>query len=444
MARLVAGCTALVDIATPTGDERPAAACAAGLLHERGLDARLDHLDERSANAWAHIRARGPRAGTAPTLLLYSPLDTVTTGDARDLPHVADEIDGHLLARAETIEVDGDTIIRGLGAQNPKGHAASLIEAAAILAAAEELPGDIVIGLGAGGMPTDPVDPETDPRPMTGHGVGVAHLLGALDEAGAAPAAAVIAKSGWFVQNDEVGLAWIDVIVRGDHCYVGARHRLPYRSAIADAARIVLALEAEFADSSDRAVGTLEPQAMVASVHGGWARMSAFSPASTHIGCDVRLLPNETGVDALCRIDAVLDRLRADDPDLDATARIRREIAGSVTDVDHPICVAARRAWEAIEGRPHETPSGQSGSTDANIIRQAGVPTARVGLPKVHLDGAELGFAEGMNTVTASSMRRLTELLIHTVDRFHTAHADTAHADTAERQADTNESTVSR
>ena len=38
----------------------------------------------------------------------------------------------------------------------------------------------------------------------------------------------------------------------------------------------------------------------------------------------------------------------------------------------------------------------------------------RVGLPKVHVDGVELGFAEGMNTVDDAALRSLTELLVRT------------------------------
>jgi hypothetical protein len=90
-------------------------------------------------------------------------------------------------------------------------------------------------------------------------------------------------------------------------------------------------------------------------------------------------------------------------------------IPGSRTPIDHWICAAGRRAWEAIEQRPHIESAGQSGATDANILRNRGIPTMRIGLPKVLVDGQELGFAEGMNTVDATSMTTLAELLVRTV-----------------------------
>jgi acetylornithine deacetylase/succinyl-diaminopimelate desuccinylase-like protein len=270
-------------------------------------------------------------------------------------------------------------------------------------------------------MPTDPIKRTgiVDRRTVTGHGVGAAVLLDELRRSGAFPDAAVIAKSGWFVQHEEVGIAWIDIVVRGTHTYVGARHRLPYRNAIADASRIVLALEDEFADAARFASGTLEPQSIVASLVGGWDRMSAFLPASARIRCDIRLLPGESALVGLDRVETVLDRLRDGDSGFDATAEVTLDIAGSRTDIDHWICNAARAGWEQVEGRPHQTPQRLSGSTDANILRNGGLPTVRVGLPKVRADGDELGFAEGMNTVDAAAMVSLTELLVRTVVYVH-------------------------
>ena len=422
-ARLVKTCAAIVDVAAPTGYERPCAERIMELLGEVGLVGELVAADDRAASVICHIPARGPLAGSRPTIMLYSPIDTVTTGDpADDVPQVADAISGHLLPSA-VVSPDG-MLVSGLGAQNPKGHAACIHEVAAVLSAAVDLPGDVIVAFCAGGMPTFALD--HDDRTDTGHGVGVAALLDHLDKTGRFPDAAIVAKTGWFVQHEEVGLAWIDVVVRGTHTYVGARHRLRYRNAIADGARIVLALEEAFADGpGSQVTDSLEPQAMVGSFHGGWTRMAAFTPASVRLRIDQRLLPGESGLDAQSRVEAVLDRLRAEDPALDATTEISVDIAASHTEENHWICDAGRTAWEQMEGRPHVPPNGQSGSTDANIIRNRGIPTIRIGLPKVHVDGVELGFAEGMNTVSSAAMTTLTELLLRTVVNA-TINADTS------------------
>jgi acetylornithine deacetylase/succinyl-diaminopimelate desuccinylase-like protein len=399
--RLVETCASFVNIASPTGDERPLAEHIIGLLQRAGIDGRLMPIDDRMANAWACLPARGQNAGRGPTVMLYSPLDTVTTGDDEDVPWVAETIDGHLRA---TAVVDGERVV-GLGAQNPKGHAAAVIEAAMALAETE-LAGDVIVAFGAGGMPTNARRDDPLHRRHTGQGVGASFLL----EQGVWADAAIIAKSGWFVQHEEVGIAWSDITVQGTHTYVGAKHRIPYRNPIADAARVVLHLEEWFAKRIDQ-TGSLEPQAMVASLHAGWERMAAFLPAVATLRVDQRLLPDTSPLDAHRALLAELRTL----VDVDLSAELVLAIPGSRTPNDHWICTAGRRAWEAIEQRSHLEPTGQSGATDANILRGRGIPTMRIGLPKVLADGQELGFAEGMNTVDATSMAALAELLVRTV-----------------------------
>jgi succinyl-diaminopimelate desuccinylase len=399
--RVLETCASLVSIASPTGDERPLAEHIVGLLQRAGIDGRLMPIDDRTANAWARLPASGTNAGCGPTVMLYSPLDTVTSGDEEDLPWVADRIEGHLRANAV---VDGERVV-GLGAQNPKGHAAAVIEAAMALAETE-LAGDVVVAFGAGGMPTNARRDDPLHRQHTGHGVGASFML----EQGVWADAAIIAKSGWFVQHEEVGIAWSDITVRGTHTYVGARHRIPYRNPIADAARVVLHLEEWFAKRAEQ-TGGLEPQAMVASLHSGWERTAAFLPAVATLRVDQRLLPDTSPLDAHRALAAELRAL----VDVNLSTEMVLAIPGSRTPTNHWICAAGRRAWEAIEQQPHGEPTGQSGATDANILRNRGIPTMRIGLPKVLVDGEELGFAEGMNTIDASSMTTLAELLVRTV-----------------------------
>jgi hypothetical protein len=71
-------------------------------------------------------------------------------------------------------------------------------------------------------------------------------------------------------------------------------------------------------------------------------------------------------------------------------------------------------AWEAVEGRTHEPVTGMSGATDANILRNRGIPTVRLGMPKVTeaRAGSEVDFALGMNLVDVREALRLTEALV--------------------------------
>ena len=79
--------------------------------------------------------------------------------------------------------------------------------------------------------------------------------------------------------------------------------------------------------------------------------------------------------------------------------------------------LAAVDAFETVSGSPHQIIMDNSGATDANILRMRGVPTARVGMPKVAAvpDGSSIDFTRGMNLVDVREMQRLAEILIRTV-----------------------------
>jgi len=408
--RLVELCRALVDVPSPTGDERPLAEVLARLMREGGAEAHVQALDDRQANAWGRLpAARDAGAAAGASLMLYAPIDTMTTGDpGRDLPRVATEMDDHLVARAQ---VSGGRVV-GLGAMNPKGHAACVLGATlAVAAAGIPLDGDLVAAFGAGGMPTNGVaDPDgVVRRRHVGHGVGCSFLI----EQGVWTDAAVIAKSGWAVSWEEVGLAWCDVTVHGTHTYVGARHLLPYRNPLADAATVVAFLEERFAARAARhRSGHVEPQAIVAAIDGGWWDMAAFTPATARLRVDLRLTPEQTPLEACRELDAELDDLRAKDPGLQVDVRLAVGIPGSRTPPDHPITRAAVAAWEAETGGRHEAATRTSGATDANILRHRGIPTVRVGLPKSTDGGRPLGFAAGMNTVDVDALVTLTRYLV--------------------------------
>jgi len=70
---------------------------------------------------------------------------------------------------------------------------------------------------------------------------------------------------------------------------------------------------------------------------------------------------------------------------------------------------------------------GNSGATDANILRGRGIPTVRVGMPKVTDSLFDIDFARGMNTVSVRAMEKLTRHLIRTaVDTVTRSRAEVA------------------
>ncbi|QWF22767.1 M20/M25/M40 family metallo-hydrolase [Nocardioides sp. LMS-CY] len=405
---LLAAITGLVDVASPTGAEGELASWIAARLFGDRIESKVQWIDGLQANAVAVLRGSGTGAST----LLYAPLDTFTTGDpTRDVPGAARRMRPDMLPRAV---VRGD-LVQGLGAGNPKGHAACVLVAFEALAASGvELAGDVVAGFGAGGMPTfAPEGIGTPGRANTGHGVGA----GFLAERGFTTDHAVIAKPGWSVSHEEVGLAWLDIVVPGEHTYVGSRHRMPYRNAVALAGVVANRLEDWFAEYAVRHEhDTMRPQGVVSSVEGGLGHLAASTPATVRLRADVRLTTRQTPATVTREVREFVTALGRE---LEAELRVD-QIAGipaSRTDPDAPVIRAAVAAWEAVAGVPHQPIRENSGATDANILRMRGIPTARVGMPKVPAgsDGESVDFTLGMNLVDVREARRLVEVLVRTV-----------------------------
>ncbi len=397
----------LVDIPSPTGEEGPVAAWAVQHLATAGVEARTQPIDDRQANAVGRVRG----AGTGPSLLLYAPIDTLTTGNAdEDEPWAADTLRPDMLPVAQ---VDGHHVL-GLGASNPKGHAACVMAATeAINAAGVPLAGDLWLGLGAGGMPTNRRARPDLPRENAGQGVGCSFLL----EQGVHPDHAIIAKPGGAVAWEEVGLCWFDVTVRGTFSYVGSRHRMPYVNPIVEAGKVVAALEEWFPEYSARhTAGLVAPQGNIGSIRAGFPHMPAVSPASCVLRVDLRTSPDAAPAQVRREFGELIDRVRARHPELDLDWDMVLSIPGTRTPQDDPVVAAAVAAWEAENGRPHEPIVANSGATDANILRGRGVPTARIGMDRIGPDAPlALDFPAGMNVVDVREMERLTRWLVRTV-----------------------------
>jgi succinyl-diaminopimelate desuccinylase len=404
--RLAELCSDMVDIASPTGQERALAIHLAGEMRSIGIDSEVQEVEGDLVNAIGYLGAGRGEGRSGQSLLLYAPIDTVTTGDATvDLPWAGPELRDDMVPRAFRGGTNDDVVV-GLGAQNPKGHGACVLMAAEALRRAEVgLSGELAIGFGGGGMPSNRRRSDLP----DGHGRGCAAMVDYLR-----PDHAVIAKTGWAVSWEEVGLTWFTVEVRGSHTYVGSRHLLPYRNAIADAGQIVAGLERWFEQwAEDHRDGLVAPQGVVAAIEGGWPHMAAFTTAVCRFHVDLRLSPRTTPAEAARSFGAIIEQLAAE-IGADVSWAQGVAIPGTTTDPDAEIIQTAIAAWEQIEGRSHEPIAGLSGATDANILRAHGVPTARIGLPKVgahHFD-QKVDFQFGMNAVDVADLERLTQHLI--------------------------------
>ncbi|NKY33646.1 M20/M25/M40 family metallo-hydrolase [Nocardia speluncae] len=396
----------MVDIASPTGEEAELARWLTATLDDAGLEAHYQEIDDRQANAVGRLRGDGSGAD----LLLYAPTDTLTVGDPdEDVPWIGPELRADMRPRAQ---VHGHHVL-GLGASNPKGHAAAIVAAAEVIAEAGiPLRGDLMVGLGAGGMPTNGRATRGLTRRNTGQGVGCSFLL----EQGWWADHALIAKPGWAVAWEEVGLCWFEVRVRGTYTYVGSRHRMPYRNSIASAATVIAGLERWFPEYAARHTdGLVAPQGIVSSIEGGWPRMAAVAPALCRFMVDLRTSPRSTPAQVRREFGAAVSAITAEHPDIEVEWDMVLAIPGTHTPPDSPVVAATIAAWEAESGRSHEPIAATSGATDANILRARGLPTARIGMDRIGPDAPlALDFPSGMNVVDIREAVRLTRTIVYT------------------------------
>jgi acetylornithine deacetylase/succinyl-diaminopimelate desuccinylase-like protein len=406
--RLLEAIVSMVGIPSPTGGEAPLARWLVGRMRDAGLAARVQDIDAAQANALGRVRG----TGTGRDLLLYAPIDTLLVGqEESDLPWAGPVWRPDMRPEAGT----AGSLVSGLGASNPKGHAACVLVAAqafaeVVGAGGEPRSGDLVVGFGAGGMPTNAVEGvgEAGGRANTGHGAGCSFLL----ERGGHADVAVIAKPGDFVAFDEVGLCWFEVTVSGAHTYVGSRHRLAYRNPIVTAADVITRLEEWLASYAERhRTDTAKPQGIIGSVAGGWERMVAVTPAVVRLRLDLRIAPGTAPAAVRRELAAFLQQV-AVEVDAEIDVELVNAIVGTTTDPDGWFVTESISAWEAASGHPHVPVRDNSGATDANILRSRGIPTVRIGMPKVVTPAGDLDFEAGMNTVDIDAMRRLCEVLV--------------------------------
>jgi acetylornithine deacetylase/succinyl-diaminopimelate desuccinylase-like protein len=390
-------------IPSPTGAERELAQFLVDRLGGAGFEAVYQRIDDDQGNATARYRGNG----SGPSLMLFAPIDTHLAGTPADDGPWAGLTADRTDLRTEAFFEDGSVI--GLGAENPKGHAACVVAAAeAVRRAGVPLNGDLLVGLAAGGMPVNASPLARITRANVGQGNGCSFML----EQGFRGDYAVIAKPGRAVAFEEVGLCWFKLTVGGTFDYAGRGRHATHRNPIVDAGRVIAGLEAWFPTyTANNTNGAVAPQGSIGAIRSGWPEKPAFIPAACELYLDIRISPRSDPTDVHRQLEGALDGIRAAHPGLDVRSEMILAIRGGSTPPDNWIVRSAIHAWESVAGRAHEVQLGTSGATDANILRGRGIPTARIGIPP----GAAVERFKNvfsMGVVSVDALLGLTRMLV--------------------------------
>jgi acetylornithine deacetylase/succinyl-diaminopimelate desuccinylase-like protein len=216
------------------------------------------------------------------------------------------------------------------------------------------------------------------------------------------------------VSWEEVGWCWFKVTVRGTLNYVGSRHAVPYRNPVVEAMQVIAGLEEWFPEYTARHTeGLVAPRGSVGAIAGGWPHKPSFVGTTCDLYVDVRVSPRTDPVQVKCEFGEALVRIQARHPGLELDWEMIVSVPGTRTDPEHWVVQSLMRAWEYVEGRPHEPRRNTSGATDAAILRGRGLPTARLGMPPAPVPPQYAGFSLGVANV--GSMQRLTQALVYAI-----------------------------
>ena len=395
----------MVNICSPPGREKDLAQFMTLWMSDTGLDAFYQPIDDQQGNAIGYLRG----SGGGPELLLWGELDMCLGIEAEERLGMGDVSRAEL--RPEALQKDGYII--GLGAENPKGHAAcAAIAVRAIKRANVPLKGNVILGMPGGGMPTNAWDPE-NPRKNVAQGIGCQFML----QQGMYPDFAIAAKPVYAVSWEEAGLVWFKVTVKGNFGYSGTRHIVPYQNAISRAAKVILGLEEWLPEYARRnAAGIVTPQGIIGAIEGGCTYKPSFYPEICNLYVDLRIHPDMKPMDAKRQLEEALHGIQAKNPELELHCQMINAVPGSRTDPSNWIIQSCVRAWENLEGRKHVYDAFHSGATDVNVLRAWGVPVARLGFPPLELPpGMREDLASWMGTVKVDNMLKLIKCLIYSI-----------------------------
>ncbi|MPV39063.1 ArgE/DapE family deacylase [Georgenia subflava] len=316
----------------PPGGEGPMAQVLAAACRDRGLEVVLTEVAPDRPN----VVARTP-GGTGPSLLLLAHTDVVPVGEGWSVPPFAGQV------------VDGRLV--GRGAADTKGNlAAAVVAMAALVRAGVRLTGPVELAA--------VVDEEET-------GLGVQAYLA--DHAAPLAGCVVAEPTDLRTVAAARGDSYVRIHVTGRAAHAGSP--ADGVNAVAGAARVVTALgrwHGELAAAAHPLVGPATVN--VGEIHGGTGTSTV--PADCVVAVDRRLLPGESGADALRELAARLDALDLAGAGMGVRAEVVMEMPGFETPVDAPLVRTAAAAVRDAGG-PDLPVTGWSAACDGGYVARA-------------------------------------------------------------------------
>lgn len=363
---LVAMTMDLVNVPSPPGEEAAVGHYLARRLDELGMKVQLQEVEPGRNNVVGRLPGK---AGT-PTLLFSGHFDTSTTG------HEAEALGGGYSSEAvgggQARAKAANGWIHGLGVTNMKGAFSAYWGAIrALQRAGVELAGDILVAGVVGETERAPVD-QYQGAGFRGGKVGSRFLV----THGVTADFAVIGEpTGMRLQIGETGYCFAKITVYGksQHTWCKEYGVDPIEKMM----RVFQALkdwEPHYRERHPHPF--MEARIGIGAIQGGHPYKPSKCPAPfCNLYVDMRLVPGQGFMETKREIEAVLDELKSEDPDLRAEVEFYLTGNGFELQRDDPVVLAMERAHQMVCDEPvsYAAPNRYAVSSDAGPMFEYGI-----------------------------------------------------------------------
>jgi acetylornithine deacetylase len=370
----------LVNIFSPTGFELPMAEYLASRLRELGMSITQQEVEPGRDNLIGRLRGKGG----GPTLLFSGHFDTSTTGREQ-------AAQGGWLGGGQAQATVQDGWILGLGATNMKGAFAGYWGAIkALQRAGVELSGDLLVAGVVGETERAPVD-QFQGAEYRGGKAGSRYLM----THGVTADYAIIGEpTGLRLQIGEAGFCFakVTVIGRSQHTWCKEFGRDPIEKMM----RVFSALKAWEPVYQERHPHPfIEPRIGIGAIQGGQPYKPSKCPAADcSLYLDIRVLPGQSFLETRRELEAVVDALKAEDPELETQIELFMTGNGYELATDDPLVQVMERAHLSAIGTPvpYAAPSRYSVSSDAGPYFEYGIRSINFGPGGISTGGTFMNY----------------------------------------------------
>lgn len=363
----------LVNIPSPTGQEKGVAEYILDWFHANGLKAIRQEIEVDRPNAVGVLKGDG----TGLSLGFNGHMDTSFTGTQEDLRMVANvEPDSELKGSIR------DGKVRGLGISNMKGGVAAFMMAAkALKKSGVKLKGDVIFAAVVGEISRTPIGP-WQTKEYRGEGAGTRHLL----THGMHSDYAVVADgSDMNIVWTQTGVVQVKITTFGKaEAAWGTKrstHPMVKLNAIVKMTKIIEALE-KWAERFEEQyiynspTGPVFPKVNIGAIEGGAPYRPNYFPGVCNVYVDVRTPPQVRPVTVQHEITKALSSL-----DVEYEMEAYKSLLGHEGKGVEPLVQSVEEAYQLVFGGKlkFEAPDRASIWTDTNVYNEMGIPAVKIG-----------------------------------------------------------------